>query len=191
MDHNEAGVALIAQAVVACRTLAKAPPEAAITEFSYRILEDYPSMTFGDTQLFWRKFTAGELNDKAFSFAGPGLPEIMECWERFQMQRAGEFERKHEHRKAEGQKMTKEASEFYRAYIERANAEHEQRQQRRERLAKKNAEIKAHEGVVFTDYKRYLRACEDRGLTQEQGAGFLSYPQYLLDRQCIHAYLVA
>jgi len=190
MDSGETAVALIAQAVKACQTLAKAPPEAAITEFSYRLLEEEPSMTFGDTQLFWRKFTAGQLNDKPFSFAGPGLPEIMECWERFQMLRAGEFERKHEQRKMEGQKINKDANEFYRAYLERAEREAEQRQQRRERIARHQAEAKAYRDLVAIDYKRYLRACEQRGLRAEYALAFLTLPQYLIDRQAIHSYLI-
>lgn len=183
MDSTETSVALIAQAVASCRTLSKPPPEAAITEFCYRVMEEYPSFTFADLTLFWRKFTAGELNDKPFSFAGPGLPELMACWEAFQMQRAGVFEQKHEAKKK--QDALKDApDEFWQKYSDSINkAIKPAVSERNEMIVQRQKERAEHARIITSDYNRYLSACESRGLTREQAAARLSYDQYLLDRQ--------
>ena len=188
-EPNQCLAALMSQAEQMCEALSKPPPMAAIVEFANRVLEEDKSMTLADLQLFWRRFSAGQLNDRPFSFAGPGLPEIMEAWDAFKMQRSGYFEDRHERRKsevAEIQRLQGSMEDIYKKAIERATIERNAFLEKKYRREQQEAEAAQYTRVVAKDYSRYLEACERRGLDKPLAARALTYDQYLIDRKTLH-----
>lgn len=190
MDKGQVAGALVQQAVKATEVMGKPPVTRAIHEFSARMIEDRAGYTLADTQLFWRRFTEGRYGKH---FGTPGLMELQDAWEQFEMERAGHFEQEHERRKGGylGPRIGEEVDmmELYQKAVQEAWEEDQKRRERLEKI-RLGHQRRKDETMEFTRcYNRYLEATRARGLSDAQAAAFLPFEQYLLDRRTLRSLL--
>ena len=191
MEPVQVAGALVQQAVKATEVMGKPPVTRAIHEFAARMIEDRSAYTLADTQLFWRRFTEGRYGKH---FGTPGLMELQDAWEQFEMERAGHFEQEHERRKGEYLGSRSGEVDMMKLYEKALQEAHEEDQRRRERLEKIRVghQRRKDETMEYTRcYNRYLEAARARGLSDAQAAGFLPFEQYLLDRRTLRGLLKA